>query len=1563
MADNGISIDALTLNVGTSAGTAADSVNSLVDALKKLKGKYGSVNALAGSITRLKEATAGGLRLSGATNQIQRFGETVARSINQSRIGKLNDLAKAMTKLKRASSDFKMPSMNALNSMTRVPKTIKDASYASMSPGQRYMAEHADFYAKSYYNNPSNTKNSTSDAVDGVKEATEAEKEYAKKIEEICEANRKAGKTYQDAGSSAKTSASEVKKATLEETNAIASSVSELQRLRGELQLTQREFNKLYNNGGWTKAAIKKSREISDLRDKIYEIENPPEKIEPIDIPDNMYDALEQKSFGLSEAAERYAEAGDKLKTASSVISGIKTDNKMFKVEAAYEAKDAMGWASYKDMLAATEEQLLELAVKDAEVKAQIAYESGDITEMKSAAAGYHRAAEALDEYRRKQAEAAAEAKRSASVLRTFATAIREGHSALRQYIKEHTKLLQQFGRVAKMRAMRAIIRSITQGFKEGIGNLYQYSKAMGGSFAKSMDDAASAMLTMKNSIATAVAPLIQYLIPVLQEVVGWVREACNWLAQFFATLNGQTTYTRAKDAVTEWGEAASDSTKGAKNNLKEMLASFDELNVIASESNSGSGSGKTTANVKDYFEDVPITDETAISWGNGLKKIIDDLGGVENAALLVGGAIAGWKLLFKPIIKHLIHSRQLAKEVAKAVKEATDNSNTPEAKPEQNTTQQEVKQEAKQAQQEVKEAKQEQAKIQEEIKEAKQEQAKIQNEASQAKLEQAKAQHEAKLTESNAPKLTEPVSSPLDSTIYLPANVSGIPALTSGNTVNLPGVEQLKLPSGATVDLGDGISVSDYVPESAVQAQQPFWSGIKDKFTRFINDESGAIDVDSLKTAGSSFKNWFNKTALDALSNGNAFNFTNGQFVADAFWNKTATGSTAKTVVEKAVDAILGTESAKGVRAGTVAANTNSDSWFWDTFMGTGLAGGGIPGLKALPGLGSWMIANGVVKKATGIDATAMMVDVIEDVITEGVDVLGRNGGGNPVNLAYQRQKYGFDPSKAKAYTDAENASGPTSYIEDMYNAFKKANPDLFDDAAEKVTNLQKAADSLNFTDAGRKIVDFVKKAKSLPETLRQNKLKAQTTEINKQLDSLGVSFKGMADTISNTKIMAPVIDTFGFEGSIQFIHDTAVLFGDETADVIENWEFVAPYVDSDNYGVTLSNIYRMAKTTGTDTATVMQNWKFIAPTIEKYGYDKSMNGIKTLAAQTGTNTEYIVSHWEYLAPAINQSGFAASASALGAFANNSGIDIRKIISAWEFIAPYIDASNPYESAAEIAKLIADSGDNWQEELKKIPLPTNPIYVPESDVSGQVKEQAQEGQEEAKKHKIFLPTSVEHISPSDLTNVLNAVQKKLNNSPLKAVIKVAANASEAISTVKNAYSSIFSNKSSGFSATANLATSGEVSNVNRNVTDTGKSIKQHMTDTGLDILDSLKDSAATSYETKWNANGTVDIAPCLASGAFDIPSGQMFIAREAGPELVGRIGSHTTVANNDQIVRGIEGGVASANEEQNRLLREQNALLRALYEKESTVKLTPSAALGRVNAQSAAMYGQLTGR
>lgn len=51
---------------------------------------------------------------------------------------------------------------------------------------------------------------------------------------------------------------------------------------------------------------------------------------------------------------------------------------------------------------------------------------------------------------------------------------------------------------------------------------------------------------------------------------------------------------------------------------------------------------------------------------------------------------------------------------------------------------------------------------------------------------------------------------------------------------------------------------------------------------------------------------------------------------------------------------------------------------------------------------------------------------------------------------------------------------------------------------------------------------------------------------------------------------------------------------------------------------------------------------------------------------------------------------------------------------------------------------------------------------------------------------------------------------------------------------------------------------------------------------------------------------------PRLATGG-QVDSGQLFLAREKGPELVGEMGGKTTVANNNQIIEGIKAGVIDA--------------------------------------------------
>ena len=81
-------------------------------------------------------------------------------------------------------------------------------------------------------------------------------------------------------------------------------------------------------------------------------------------------------------------------------------------------------------------------------------------------------------------------------------------------------------------------------------------------------------------------------------------------------------------------------------------------------------------------------------------------------------------------------------------------------------------------------------------------------------------------------------------------------------------------------------------------------------------------------------------------------------------------------------------------------------------------------------------------------------------------------------------------------------------------------------------------------------------------------------------------------------------------------------------------------------------------------------------------------------------------------------------------------------------------------------------------------------------------------------------------------------------------------------------------------------------------------------------ILRSLRNFSIAGYSPFAGLREiSVPQIPMLANGGY-VDQGQLFIAREAGAEMVGSIGRRTAVANNDQIVDGITYGVREANDD-----------------------------------------------
>lgn len=181
------------------------------------------------------------------------------------------------------------------------------------------------------------------------------------------------------------------------------------------------------------------------------------------------------------------------------------------------------------------------------------------------------------------------------------------------------TKLLASIKRVALYRAIRAAIKAITNAFKEGVNNLYDWSNAFDSTreFANSMDRIATAALYVKNSLGALVAPIINTLAPALDYLADKFVGVLNIINEFLAAITGAETYTVARKIATQFKEAE-EGASGAAKALKSFTIGIDELNIIEDTGRSGGGAGGLANDVEDWFEKQEVS--------NKMKQFVDDL-------------------------------------------------------------------------------------------------------------------------------------------------------------------------------------------------------------------------------------------------------------------------------------------------------------------------------------------------------------------------------------------------------------------------------------------------------------------------------------------------------------------------------------------------------------------------------------------------------------------------------------------------------------------------------------------------------------------------------------------------------------------------------------------------------------------------------------------------------------------------------------------------------------------------------------------------------------------------
>ena len=209
--------------------------------------------------------------------------------------------------------------------------------------------------------------------------------------------------------------------------------------------------------------------------------------------------------------------------------------------------------------------------------------------------------------------------------------------------------------RIAFYRAVRSIIREISDAFKEGSTNVYEWSKTVGGEFASNVDSLKSSIDLLKNSLGTLAVPLLNSLSPALNSIIDLLVDMINAFNMALAALNGQSTYTVAVRGASETSNALTQMAEDAKNaekSIKETVLGLDEINKLSSESTgggSGGSGGSGSGSSGFHFEERQL---------EGIWEKISDITSKMPdwlKWLLTGTALVGGFALIKNFIPWLI--------------------------------------------------------------------------------------------------------------------------------------------------------------------------------------------------------------------------------------------------------------------------------------------------------------------------------------------------------------------------------------------------------------------------------------------------------------------------------------------------------------------------------------------------------------------------------------------------------------------------------------------------------------------------------------------------------------------------------------------------------------------------------------------------------------------------------------------------------------------------------------------------------------------------------------------
>ncbi|MDR2022126.1 MAG: hypothetical protein LBQ71_02470 [Hungatella sp.] len=235
--------------------------------------------------------------------------------------------------------------------------------------------------------------------------------------------------------------------------------------------------------------------------------------------------------------------------------------------------------------------------------------------------------------------------------------------------------LLGMLGRSILFSFVFRAIGAVSNAVKEGFQNLAQYS----GDVNNTLSSFASSLLYLKNSFATAFAPILDFVIPALNAMINALASALAWVGQLFAALSGKGTFVKAVKTQEDYAASikkTGSSAKQAGKDAQKSLAPFDQLNQIAEKGSADSGGGGASAtDPSQMFETVDIDSKITsmvegmknafssfLSWaqsnfGPSLSKVWDDMiPNIENFKSILAGMWADIGTLGEPLRAWLDH-------------------------------------------------------------------------------------------------------------------------------------------------------------------------------------------------------------------------------------------------------------------------------------------------------------------------------------------------------------------------------------------------------------------------------------------------------------------------------------------------------------------------------------------------------------------------------------------------------------------------------------------------------------------------------------------------------------------------------------------------------------------------------------------------------------------------------------------------------------------------------------------------------------------------------------------